>query len=91
MAERGIVNFSLGSRNPSGEIMNRAVNTVLALLAAGTAGAAQGQAFPPKPIKVVIPFVAGGSSDIVGRAIASKFQEVLFHEDSEKRSSIKMH
>ena len=27
--------------------------------------------------KVVIPFVAGGSSDIVGRAIASKFQEYL--------------
>src|SRR6267154_1608709 len=29
------------------------------------------------PIRVVIPFVAGGSSDIVGRAIASKFQEIL--------------
>ena len=35
------------------------------------------QAFPTKPIRVVIPFVAGGSSDIVGRAIASKFQELL--------------
>ena len=57
--------------------MNRTVNTVLALLAAGMAGAAQGQAFPAKPIRVVIPFVAGGSSDIVGRAIASKFQEYL--------------
>jgi tripartite-type tricarboxylate transporter receptor subunit TctC len=77
MAERGIVNFSLASRNPWGEIMNRTVNTVLALLAAGMAGAAQGQAFPAKPIRVVIPFVAGGSSDIVGRAIAAKFQEYL--------------
>jgi tripartite-type tricarboxylate transporter receptor subunit TctC len=45
-----------------------------ALLATGAAWA---QGFPAKPIKVVIPFVAGGSSDIVGRAIASKFQEVL--------------
>jgi tripartite-type tricarboxylate transporter receptor subunit TctC len=35
------------------------------------------QNFPTKPIRVVIPFVAGGSSDIVGRAIASKFQEIL--------------
>jgi len=35
------------------------------------------QGFPSKPIRVVIPFVAGGSSDIVGRAIASKFQELL--------------
>src|SRR3954467_11205183 len=38
---------------------------------------AAAQAFPAKPIKVMVPFVAGGSSDIVARAIASKFQEVL--------------
>jgi len=30
--------------------------------------------YPGKPIRIVIPFVAGGSSDIVGRAIGSKFQ-----------------
>jgi tripartite-type tricarboxylate transporter receptor subunit TctC len=35
------------------------------------------QAFPTKPVKVVIPFVPGGSSDITGRAIGSKFQELL--------------
>lgn len=57
--------------------MNRTVNTVVALLAVLVAGGAQGQAFPSKPIKVVIPFVAGGSSDIVGRAMSSKFQEFL--------------
>ena len=63
--------------------MNRTVNSTVALLAAvfavgaGSAGNAQGQAFPSKPIKIVIPFVAGGSSDIVGRAIGSKFQEML--------------
>src|SRR5712671_402561 len=45
------------------------------LLASGTNAIAQ--TFPSKPIRVVIPFVAGGSSDIVGRAIASKFQEIL--------------
>jgi tripartite-type tricarboxylate transporter receptor subunit TctC len=48
-----------------------------ALLAAAFSGAALGQAFPGKPIRVVIPFVAGGSSDIVGRAIGAKFQELL--------------
>jgi tripartite-type tricarboxylate transporter receptor subunit TctC len=51
------------------------------ILAAGALALAPlvalGQAFPSKPIKVVIPFVAGGSSDIVGRAIASKYQEFL--------------
>jgi tripartite-type tricarboxylate transporter receptor subunit TctC len=39
--------------------------------------AASAQTFPAKPIRVIIPFVPGGSSDIVGRAIASKFQEFL--------------
>jgi len=39
--------------------------------------AAQAQSFPSKPIRIIIPFVAGGSSDIVGRAIGSKFQELL--------------
>src|SRR6267378_3829511 len=41
------------------------------------AGAAAAQSFPTKPIRVIIPFVAGGSSDIVGRAIGVKFQELL--------------
>src|SRR5437773_2030127 len=54
--------------------MNRLVTSLMLLLA--SAGAAA-QVFPSKPIRVVIPFVAGGSSDIVGRAIASKFQEFL--------------
>jgi tripartite-type tricarboxylate transporter receptor subunit TctC len=39
--------------------------------------AAHAQSFPSKPIHVIIPFVAGGSSDIVGRAIAGKFQDLL--------------
>ena len=39
--------------------------------------AARRRRFPSKPIRVIIPFVAGGSSDIVGRAIGSKFQEFL--------------
>jgi tripartite-type tricarboxylate transporter receptor subunit TctC len=57
--------------------VNRTVNTAAALFAAVFAGFAQGQAYPSKPIKIVIPFVAGGSSDIVGRAIGSKFQDLL--------------
>src|SRR5262245_33174680 len=47
----------------------------LALCAA--VGSVHAQAYPSKPIRVVIPFPAGGSSDIVGRAIASKFPEYL--------------
>jgi tripartite-type tricarboxylate transporter receptor subunit TctC len=57
--------------------MNQAVRaaTIISLFALPMAAAAQ--AFPSKPIRVIIPFVAGGSSDIVGRAIGSKFQEIL--------------
>jgi tripartite-type tricarboxylate transporter receptor subunit TctC len=54
--------------------MNRLVAALLLSLAAGSALA---QTYPAKPIRVIIPFVPGGSSDIVGRAIASKFQELL--------------
>jgi tripartite-type tricarboxylate transporter receptor subunit TctC len=54
--------------------MNRLV-TSLFLLVAGAAASAQ--PFPSKPIRIVIPFVPGGPSDTVGRAIGSKFQELL--------------
>jgi tripartite-type tricarboxylate transporter receptor subunit TctC len=48
-----------------------------ALAAALLSSAAIAQSFASKPIKVIIPFVPGGSSDIVGRAIGSKFQQLL--------------
>jgi tripartite-type tricarboxylate transporter receptor subunit TctC len=54
--------------------MTRLFTALALVLASGTACA---QAFPTKPVKIIIPFVAGGSSDIVGRAIGSKFQEFL--------------
>jgi tripartite-type tricarboxylate transporter receptor subunit TctC len=54
--------------------MTRLAISLCLLLASLTASA---QSFPSKPVRVVIPFVAGGSSDIVGRAIGSKFQEFL--------------
>jgi len=53
------------------------MRSLIFLMAIIFSGSAAAQAFPSKPIRVVIPFVAGGSSDITGRAIASKFQELL--------------
>jgi tripartite-type tricarboxylate transporter receptor subunit TctC len=50
---------------------------LVACCAATFSFGAQAQAWPTKPIRIVIPFVAGGSSDIVGRAIGAKFQELL--------------
>src|SRR3979409_2298335 len=57
--------------------MNRLVKSVALCSLLLAVGGAAAQTYPSKPIRVVIPFVAGGSSDIVGRAIASKFQEFL--------------
>lgn len=52
----------------------------LALLAAFTLGvaasfAAIAQTFPSRPVTIVVPFPAGGSSDMVGRALAQKMSE----------------
>jgi len=53
------------------------VRFAAAMLAAAVASGAQAQAYPAKPIKIIIPFVPGGPSDTVGRAIGAKFQEFL--------------
>lgn len=54
---------------------------LLALLVAATAcvapQAASAQAWPTKPIRLVVPYTAGGSSDFVARVMAQKLTEAL--------------
>ena len=57
--------------------MKSLLNLAVSLLTVAISGTALAQAYPSKPIRVIVPFVAGGSSDIVARAIANKFQEYL--------------
>lgn len=47
----------------------------LFLLAVHAASQAQTQDYPNRPIRMVIPFVAGGFSDIVGRIVGQKLSE----------------
>jgi tripartite-type tricarboxylate transporter receptor subunit TctC len=45
--------------------------------AIGAAGGAQAQNWPPRPIKLVIPYAVGGSTDILGRMVGQKLSEQL--------------
>ena len=51
------------------------VLTVLLLGGVPFAGAASN--YPDKPIRLVVPFAAGGVSDIIGRSLAQKMSELL--------------
>lgn len=46
-------------------------------LALGLHGLAQAQGYPWRPIKFVIPYAAGGATDILGRLLASGLSEKL--------------
>ncbi len=51
--------------------------TVCALTLALAAGGALAQAWPNRPIRIVVPYPPGGSSDIIARAISQPLSEAL--------------
>ncbi|MEN3293055.1 MAG: hypothetical protein V7642_2308, partial [Burkholderiales bacterium] len=54
--------------------MNKLFAFCIALLLATGAGA---QTYPSKPIKLIIPFPAGGATDVLGRTLGQKLSGVL--------------
>ena len=56
--------------------MLRVIALMLLALAAGTPPAFA-QAFPTKPIRLILPFPPGGPSDILGRAMSQKLGEQM--------------
>jgi tripartite-type tricarboxylate transporter receptor subunit TctC len=57
--------------------MKLRVKYALAAAACLLAGAAQAQDYPSRPVRMIVPFVPGGSSDFVARAIQPKMMDLL--------------
>ena len=61
--------------------MKRITTVLLALMTA----AAHAQTYPVKPVKILVPFIAGGTSDLVARAVAQKLTEAGYTAVVENR------
>jgi tripartite-type tricarboxylate transporter receptor subunit TctC len=59
----------------SEKTMIRILLAALCLVSASLSVAAQN--YPDRPVRIIVPFAAGGGSDVVGRAIAQKLSEKL--------------
>jgi tripartite-type tricarboxylate transporter receptor subunit TctC len=59
----------------AGERSARALAWVIIAALAATAGVAQAQNFPTKPIRLVVPFSPGGGTDTLARIIAQRMSE----------------
>jgi tripartite-type tricarboxylate transporter receptor subunit TctC len=57
--------------------MNRVLVKTALLAALLAAGVAQAQKYPERPIRMIIPFAPGGTSDLMGRVVGAKLGEAL--------------
>lgn len=55
----------------------RNVNRIFNFLAFALTGFAQAQTYPHKPVRMIVPFAAGGGTDIVARTMAPKLSEAF--------------
>ncbi len=57
--------------------MHRILRTLAALALSACAALAQAQSYPAKPVRIVVPYPAGGTTDIIARIAAAQLAERL--------------
>src|SRR5690348_805152 len=57
--------------------MTRLLRPMLLVAALAAAGGAHAQAYPSKPIRLIVAFPAGGGSDVMGRLLVTRLSERL--------------
>ena len=57
--------------------MKRTIHGVVLAVLLGLTGSAVAQDFPTRPMTMIIPFAAGGPTDLLGRVIAQRMGEIL--------------
>ena len=65
--------------------MKRSLKALVLSLLSATVTLASAQSYPQKPVKILVPFVAGGTSDIVARAVSQKLNEAGYTTVVENR------
>jgi tripartite-type tricarboxylate transporter receptor subunit TctC len=60
-----------------GSFTRIALSSLILALGVGVASAAHAQRFPTKPVRLIVPFPPGGSSDVVGRIVVEGARDVL--------------
>ena len=57
--------------------MRKSLVTGLLAACLSWSGAAMAQSYPDRPITMIIPFAAGGPTDVLGRTMAQRMSEIL--------------
>ncbi len=59
------------------QLLTSTITVSAALLCAAAASHAQTQAWPAKPVRMIVPYAPGGATDIMGRVVAQRLSEIL--------------